>query len=40
MKTEQVVDVFQAIKIIRETRPEFVENVVSNPDFNCPKCSL
>ena len=36
MRTEQVVDVFQAIKIIRETRPEFVENVVSNLDFNCP----
>ena len=29
MKTEQVVDVFQAIKIIRGTRPQFVENVVS-----------
>ena len=29
MKTEQVVDVFQAVKIIRGTRPQFVENVVS-----------
>ena len=29
MKTEQVVDVFQAIKIIRGARPQFVENVVS-----------
>ena len=29
MKTEQTVDVFQAIKIIRGTRPQFVENVVS-----------
>lgn len=29
MKIEQAVDVFQAIKIIRATRPQFVENAVS-----------
>ena len=29
MKIEQAVDVFQAIKIIRGVRPQFVENAVS-----------
>jgi receptor-type tyrosine-protein phosphatase epsilon len=29
MKIEQAMDVFQAIKVIRGTRPQFVENVVS-----------
>jgi hypothetical protein len=29
MKIEQAMDVFQAIKIIRGTRPQFVENAVS-----------
>ena len=33
MKTEQAVDVFQAIKMIRGTRPQFVENTVSNHDL-------
>ena len=33
MKTEQAVDVFQAIKMIRGTRPQFVENAVSNHDL-------
>ena len=32
MKTKQAVDVFQTIKIIREARPQFVENAVSNLD--------
>jgi protein tyrosine phosphatase len=29
MKIEQAMDVFQSIKIIRGTRPQFVENAVS-----------
>ena len=29
MKLEQTVDVFQSIKIIRSSRPQFVENAVS-----------
>ena len=29
MKIEQAMDVFQAIKMIRGTRPQFVENAVS-----------
>jgi protein tyrosine phosphatase len=33
MKIEQAMDVFQSIKIIRGTRPQFVENAVSNEGY-------